>query len=308
MTAVTPIPKRDLLRIADLTPGRLEALLSLSAAMKDDPQGWLDALPGKSVACYFSKPSTRTRVSVEAAIHRLGALPIMLRPDELQLGRGEPIADTARVMSSYCAAIVIRTFAQRDVQEMAEASSVPVVNALTDDHHPCQALADLLTLRERFGSLDGLRVAYVGDGNNVAHSLMKAAALAGFELWLACPPGYHPDAEITRAAGESVRVVSDPREAVAGAQAVYTDVWVSMGDEEERTRRLADLTDYRVDTELMALASADAVFLHCLPAHRGEEVAADVIDGPRSAVWQQAANRLPTEQAVLFALATGKEG
>jgi ornithine carbamoyltransferase len=308
MTAVTPTPKRDLLRIADLLPAELDALLRLAAAMKTDPRGWLDALPGESVACYFSKPSTRTRVSMEAAIHRLGALPIMLRPDELQLGRGEPIADTARVMSSYCAAIVIRTFAQRDVQEMADASSVPVINALTDDHHPCQALADLLTLRERFGSLEGLTVAYVGDGNNVAHSLMEAARLASFELWLACPPGYQPDAEITRVAGDAVRVVHDPREAVAGAQAVYTDVWVSMGDEEERGRRLSDLAAYRVDADLMALAADDAVFLHCLPAHRGEEVTADVIDGLRSAVWQQAANRLPTEQAVLYALATGWEG
>ncbi len=303
-TAHTP----HLLRIADLSPVRLEALLTLAAEMKADPTGWLDALPGESVACYFSKPSTRTRVSVEAAIHRLGALPIMLRPDELQLGRGEPIADTARVMSSYCAAIVIRTFAQRDVQQMAAASSVPVINALTDDHHPCQALADLLTLRERFGGLEGLQVAYVGDGNNVAHSLMEAAALAGFELWLAGPPGYQPDAEITRAAGDAVHVVRDPREAVAGAQAVYTDVWVSMGDEEERARRLSDLAAYRVDAGMMALAADDAVFLHCLPAHRGEEVTADVIDGPRSAVWQQAANRLPTEQAVLFTLATRKEG
>jgi ornithine carbamoyltransferase len=276
--------------------------------MKEDPQGWLDALPGESVACYFSKPSTRTRVSVEAAIHRLGALPIMLRPDELQLGRGEPIADTARVMSSYCAAIVIRTFAQSDVQTMAEAASVPVINALTDDHHPCQALADLLTLRERFGGLEGLQLAYVGDGNNVAHSLMEAATLAGFELWLACPPGYEPDDAITRVAGDTVHVVRDPREAVAGAQAVYTDVWVSMGDEEERVRRLSDLGAYRVDADLMALAAHDAVFLHCLPAHRGEEVTADVIDGTRSAVWQQAANRLPTEQAVLFALATRWEG
>jgi ornithine carbamoyltransferase len=308
MTAVTPTPKQDLLRIADLAPGKLEALLSLSAAMKEDPQGWLEALPGESVACYFSKPSTRTRVSVEAAIHRLGALPIMLRPDELQLGRGEPIADTARVMSSYCAAIVIRTFAQSDVQTMAEAASVPVINALTDDHHPCQALADLLTLRERFGGLEGLQLAYVGDGNNVAHSLMEAATLAGFELWLACPPGYEPDDAITRVAGDTVHVVRDPREAVAGAQAVYTDVWVSMGDEEERVRRLSDLGAYRVDADLMALAAHDAVFLHCLPAHRGEEVTADVIDGTRSAVWQQAANRLPTEQAVLFALATRWEG
>ena len=305
MTTLTPARTGDLLRIADLGPAELHRLLDLAAAMKADRRGWLGALPGASVACYFAKPSTRTRVSFEAAAHRLGALPIMLRPDELQLGRGEPIADTARVMSSYCAAIVIRTFAQRDVQEMAEAASVPVINALTDDHHPCQALADLLTLRECFGGLEGLQVAYVGDGNNVAHSLIEAATLAGFELWLACPPGYRPDEEIASRAGEAVHVVADPREAVAGAQAVYTDVWVSMGDEEERTRRLADLTAYRVDADLMALADPEAVFLHCLPAHRGEEVSADVIDGPRSAVWQQAANRLPTEQALIYALITG---
>jgi len=284
----------DLLRIADLSEGELHALLDLAGAMKAEPHARLDALRGESVACYFSKPSTRTRISFEAAAHRLGALPIMLRPDELQLGRGEPIADTARVMSSYCAAIVIRTFAQSDVEEMAAAASVPIINALTDDHHPCQALADLLTLRERFGDLAGLKLAYVGDGNNVARSLVEAGALAGMEVVLASPPGYELDG-----AG------ADPRDAVAGAHAVYTDVWVSMGDEAERERRLRDLRAYRVDPALMALARPDAVFLHCLPAHRGEEVAAAVIDGPQSAVWQQAGNRLPTEQAALYALVTG---
>jgi ornithine carbamoyltransferase len=191
---------------------------------------------------------------------------------------------------------------------MASAASVPVINALTDDHHPCQALADMLTLRERFGRLEGLRVAYVGDGNNVAHSLIEAAMVAGFELSLACPPGYLPDAAITREAGPAVHVFRDPRDAVAGAHAVYTDVWVSMGDEQERRARMTDLAAYRVDGGLMRLASHDAIFLHCLPAHRGEEVAAEVIDGPRSAVWEQAANRLPTEQAVLHALVTGWEG
>jgi ornithine carbamoyltransferase len=292
---------RDLLRIGDLTPGELTRLLDLAAAMKEEPNGWHDALSGQSVACFFSKPSTRTRISFEAAVHRLGGLPIMLRPDELQLGRGEPISDTARVMSSYCAAIVIRTFAQSDVEEMAAAASVPVINALTDDHHPCQALADVLTLRERFGDLRGLPVAYVGDGNNVAHSLIEAAALTGIELRLACPGGYRPDADIAAAA----TVVDNPREAVAGARAVYTDVWVSMGEDAERERRLADLQPYRVTPGLMGLAAADAIFLHCLPAHRGEEVATAVIDGARSAVWDQAANRLPTEQAALYALVTG---
>jgi ornithine carbamoyltransferase len=308
MTTMTPTRTGDLLRIADLQPAELHRLLDLAAAMKADRRGWLGALPEAAVACYFTKPSTRTRVSVEAAIHRLGALPIMLRPDELQLGRGEPIADTARVLSSYCAAIVIRTFAQSDVEEMARNASVPVVNALTDDHHPCQALADLLTLRESFGRLEGLRVAYVGDGDNVAHSLIEAAPLAGFELLLACPPAYLPDWEIMRAAGPAVRLVRDPREAAEGADAVYTDVWVSMGEERERARRTVDLEDYRVDADLMALAAPEAIFLHCLPAHRGEEVAAEVIDGPQSAVWHQAANRLPTEEAVLHALVTGWEG
>jgi ornithine carbamoyltransferase len=291
----------SLLRIADLTPRELRQLLDLAAAMKAEPNGWHDALAGASVACYFSKPSTRTRISFEAAVHRLGGLPIMLRPDELQLGRGEPIADTARVMSSYCAAIVIRTFAQSDVAEMAAAASVPVINALTDDHHPCQALADVLTLRERFGDLRGLPVAYVGDGNNVAHSLVEAAALTGIDLRLACPDGYGPDPDI--AAGADV--TDDPRAAVAGVRAVYTDVWVSMGDEAERRRRMRDLEDFRVTPGLMGLAADDAIFLHCLPAHRGEEVATAVIDGDHSAVWQQAANRLPTEQAVLYALTTG---
>jgi ornithine carbamoyltransferase len=293
-TLTTPT---GLLRIADLTPRDLSRLLDLAAAMKDDPRGWHDALAGESVACYFSKPSTRTRISCEAAVHRLGGLPIMLRPDELQLGRGEPIADTARVMSSYCAAIVIRTFAQSDVEEMAAAASVPVINALTDEHHPCQALADLLTLRERFGDLHGLPVAYVGDGNNVARSLIEASTLTGIDLRLACPEGYRPG---------GFEVTDDPREAVTGARAVYTDVWVSMGDPEaERQRRLEDLEPYRVTPGLMELAARDAIFLHCLPAHRGEEVATAVIDGAHSAVWDQAANRLPTEQAALYALVTG---
>ena len=201
----------------------------------------------------------------------------------------------------HCAAIVIRRFAQSDVQEMAAAASVPVINALTDDHHPCQALADVLTLRERFGDLRGLRVAYVGDGNNVAHSLIEAAALTGIDLRLACPPGYRPDPVIAA----DVDVATDPREAVTGAHAVYTDVWVSMGDDAERERRLGDLRPHRVTPGLMGLAAPDAVFMHCLPAHRGEEVATAVIDGAHSAVWQQAANRLPTEQAALYALVSG---
>jgi ornithine carbamoyltransferase len=313
MTTLGIAHAQHLLRISDLRPGELTELLDLAAAMKRRPGGWHKSLRSQSVACYFTKPSTRTRVSVEAAVHRLGALPIMLRPDELQLGRGEPIEDTARVLSSYCAAIVIRTFAQADVEAVAAASSAPVINALTDEHHPCQALADLLTLREHYGQLEGVAVAYVGDGNNVAHSLIEAGALATMDIRIACPPGYEPDPEVLAGAersaaenGGRVRVVHDPCEAVEGAHAVYTDVWVSMGDEAEQQRRLADLARYQVTPTLMARAAAGAVFLHCLPAHRGQEVAAEVIDGPQSLVFPQAANRLPTEQAVLYALATGE--
>jgi ornithine carbamoyltransferase len=304
MTTLGTAHAEHLLRVSDLRPGELEVLLDLSAAMKRRPAGWHKALRSQSIACYFSKPSTRTRVSVEAAIHRLGALPIMLRPDELQLGRGEPISDTARVLSSYCAAIVIRTFAQADVDEFAAASTAPVVNALTDEHHPCQALADLLTIREHFGQLEDVAVAYVGDGNNVAHSLMEAGALARMDVRVACPPGYEPDAAVVAASG--ARIVHDPREAVEGAHAVYTDVWVSMGDEAEQEQRLEQLARYQVTPTLMSLAGPDAIFLHCLPAHRGQEVAAEVIDGPQSLVFAQAANRLPTEQAVLYALTTGE--
>ncbi len=304
-------PTRHVLRVADLDAYRLETLLDLAERMKHSPDEWSSALHARSVACYFTKPSTRTRVSFEAACWRLGALPVMLRPDELQLDRGEPLADTARVLSSYCAAIAVRTFKQADVEELAANASVPVINLLTDDHHPCQALADLLTLQERFGRLDGLRVAYVGDGNNVAHSLLEAGALAGMHVTVASPPTHLPRPDIvehagllSRQSGGSVAVVTSPAEAVEGAHAVYTDVWVSMGDVNTSTRRAA-LGAYRVTPELMALASPDAIFLHCLPAHRGEEVAPEVIDGPASAVWQQAANALATEQAVLYALVTG---
>jgi ornithine carbamoyltransferase len=298
----------DLLRIADLSRANLEHLLDLAARMKASPNGWRGAHAGETVACYFTKPSTRTRVSFEAAAQRLGMLPVMLRPDELQLGRGEPIPDTARVLSSYCAAIVIRTFAQADVAAMADAAAVPVINALTDEHHPCQALADLLTLREQHGDLRGLTLAYVGDGNNVAHSLLEAGALAGMRVSIATPKGFEPDPEViarARALADSphdIEITHDPLVAVAGADAVYTDVWVSMGDEPEAAARLRALEPYRVTSALLETAEPHAVFLHCLPAHRGQEVTADVIDGSCSVVWRQAANRLPTEQALLHTL------
>jgi ornithine carbamoyltransferase len=308
----TPTPATapsDLLRISDLNARQLYVLLDLASEMKAAPHGWETALHGDTVAMFFEKPSTRTRVSFAAACQHLGALPLGLRPDELQLGRGEPISDTARVLSGYASAIVVRTFAQAVLDEMAAAAEKPVINALTDDHHPCQALADLLTIRERFGSLQGVRLAYIGDGNNVAHSLMQAGALAGMHVAVGAPQGFEPDPAITDAAsatalahGGSIAVVHNPVEAVAGANAVYTDVWVSMGDDEaQRAKRQEVLAAYQVDTELMRRADREAVFLHCLPAHRGEEVAAEVIDGPASVVFRQAENRLWTEEAVLYA-------
>lgn len=294
-----PIPE-DLLEIRDLERDSLFALLDLAARMKERPHGFVEALRGDTVVCYFEKPSTRTRVSFAAAAERLGMLPLLVRPDELQLGRGETIEDTARTLSSYAAAIVVRTFAQETVRRIAAASRAPVINALTNEHHPCQALADLLTLREVFGRLEGLRVAYVGDGNNVATSLLQAAAIVGIDAVAACPPGYEPP--VPEAA-----VTDDPFEAVVGAHAVYTDVWVSMEDEADPTR-IAALAPYQVNARLLAAARPDAVFMHCLPAHRGEEVTADVIDGPRSVVWQQAENRLPTEEALLLALVARRWG
>jgi len=298
-TAATPVVPQDYLRVSDLDAGGIEAVLDLAARMKERPHGFVEALRGDTVACFFEKPSTRTRVSFAAAAERLGMLALLLRPDELQLGRGETIADTARTLSGYANAIVIRTFDQATVEEIAAAARVPVINALTNEHHPCQALADVLTLRERFGDLKGLRVAFVGDFDNVATSLAEAAVLCGFELVVGCPAGYEQ-------AVPGAVVVEDPSEAVRGAHAVYTDVFVSMGDEAEAAERLRDLAPYQVNAALLELADPDAVFMHCLPAHRGEEVTAEVIDGPRSVVWQQAENRLPTEEAILYALIAGR--
>jgi ornithine carbamoyltransferase len=311
MSATVTAPS-DLLRVADLSPTNLNALLDLADAMREGPAWWTRLHPRTAVACLFDSPSTPTRVSFEVAAHRLGMLPIMLGPDELRLGRDEPLADTARVLSSYTEAIVVRTSAQATLVELAQAASVPVINAGTDDHHPCHALAALLTLRRQFGYLDGLRLAYVGDGNNVAHSLMEAGALAGMQVIVATPHGYGPAhdvfAETSALAavhGGEIQVGHDPHAAVVAADAVYTDVWAPPGEDAERERRLEDLRPYRVDASLMRLASPHAVFMHSLPAHRGEEVAAEVIDGPASAVWEQATNGLPTEQALLHAVVTG---
>jgi ornithine carbamoyltransferase len=314
ITALAPATAlRNFTRIADLTPETLTELLELAEAMKANSAHCEDALRGRSIACIFEKPSTRTRVSFAAAAARLGATPIALTPQELQLGRGESIADTARSLSGYVDAIVIRTFAQETVDELARWSTVPVVNALSDRHHPCQALADMLTIKEAFGDLAGRHLAFIGDGgDNVAHSLLEAGALTGLDVTIACPREYAPDPEVLTAArclagqtGAGLRVVHDPRIAVASAHAVYADVWASMGEESERDARKEALAPYQVTEELMALARPDAIFLHCLPVKRGEEVSAAVIDGLQSAVWEQSRNRLPTEEAVLLLLTNG---
>ena len=301
---------RNFTRVSDLSPADLRALLDLATQMKLHPGDYVETLRGETIACIFEKPSTRTRVSFAAAAARLGATPLALRPDELQLGRGEPLADTARSLSGYVAAIVIRTFAQQTVDELARWATVPVINALSDEHHPCQALADLLTIEETFGGLAGRRLAFVGDGgDNVAHSLIEAGALAGMDVVIGCPPEYEPDPAVLAGAhaiaettGAAIRVVHDPLAAALEADAVYSDVWASMGSEAEHEVRAWALAPFEVTEQVMSLAKPEAIFLHCLPAHRGEEVDAAVIDGPRSAVWAQSANREPTEEALLLAL------
>ncbi len=303
------------LRADDLDVGQLTDLLDLADRLKAarglaGPDAHAEALAGRTVALVFEKPSTRTRVSFEVAVAELGGHPLPLSSAELQLGRGETIADTAAVMSRFVHAVVIRTFGQDRIDELAANATVPVVNALTDLEHPCQALADLQTLRAaRGGQLAGSVLAYVGDGNNVAHSLLLAGAMAGVEVRVAHPEGYAPDSDIVArarqlaaASGSEVVVTTDAVAAVRGAHAVYTDVWASMGQEAEASARLEAFEPYRVTPELFAHAAADAVFLHCLPAHRGEEVAVEVIDGPASRVFDQAENRLHAQKALLVRL------
>jgi ornithine carbamoyltransferase len=291
---------RHFLTGSELTSCDLEALIDRSIALKAAPLS-SRALEGRSVALLFQAPSTRTRLSFEAGVVELGGHPLVLRETEMQLARGESLEDTARVFSRHVAAFGVRITSHAALEELAAASDVPVFNMLTELHHPCQALADLLTMREAFGRIAGHKIAYVGDGNNVARSLAMLGTLADVRVAVASPAGYAlADGEV-----EGLEITDDPREAVAGACAVYTDVWVSMGKEAGAERRRAGLAEYRVTSELMRLARHDAVFLHCLPAHRGLEVSAEVIDGPRSIVFEQAANRLPTEQALLHALITG---
>jgi ornithine carbamoyltransferase len=259
-------------------------------------------LPGRSVGMIFQKPSTRTRVSFEVGVYQLGGVALYLSSGDLQLGRGETIKDTARVLSRYLDAIMIRTFAQSDVEELAVHAEIPVINGLTDSAHPCQALADVMTIRERFGPVEGLRVAYLGDGNNVCASLMVACAKLGMEFVAATPPGHRPADEavrIAREAGGSVELTDEPERAAEGADVLYTDVWTSMGQDAERAQRLRDLSGYGIDAGLLARAGDDAVVLHCLPAHYGEEITEDILYGPQSAVWDQAENRLHAQKALM---------
>ena len=283
---------RHLLTGAELSAGDLARLLDRAAALKAAPHA-SQALAGRAVALLFEKPSTRTRVSFEVGVVELGGHPVVLRPGELQLSRGETPADTARVLSRHVAAIGIRTGPDALLEELAGASSVPVFNMLTAGHHPCQALADLLTLRETLGDLQGRKVAYVGDGNNVARSLVLLGTLAGLEVAVASPPGY----ELTDAPG--AELTDDPVAAVAGADAVYTDVWVSMGDEDTADERRAALAPFRVDDALLDRAAPGAVALHCLPAHAGEEITAEVLHGERQRIWDQAENRRHAQKALL---------
>ena len=278
----------------ELDRGELLALLDRAEELKrgrERGEG-RDSLAGRSVALIFEKPSTRTRLSFEVGVAELGATPIVLRADELQLTRGESMSDTGRILSGYLHGIVIRSGSDERVRELADGASVPVINGLTPAHHPCQALADLLTLKERFGELEGLRLAYVGDGNNVARSLAILGRIAGVEVVVASPEGYRLEEGVAE-------LVDDPKAAVAGADAIYTDVWVSMGDEETADRRRADLAPYQLNDELLAAASERAIAMHCLPAHPGEEISADVLYGERSAVWDQAENRLHAQKALL---------
>jgi ornithine carbamoyltransferase len=296
------------LTLQEFSPSEILGLLTLAQKVKKSPAKFRESLSGQCLAMVFDKSSTRTRVSFEVGMTQLGGHALYLSGNDLQLGRGETTADTARILSGYTQGIMVRTFAHKTVEELAESAKVPVINGLTDQHHPCQILADLLTLLEKFKKLKGLYLIFIGDGNNVAHSLMIGTALVGVNLKVVCPPAYQPDAEILRwaqkQAGKTqahIEVTHSVKGSVKGADAVYTDVWTSMGQENEKEKRLRDFQGFQVNEELMA-ESPKALFFHCLPAHRGEEVSAGVIDGKKSVVWDQAENRLYAQKALLVNL------
>ena len=306
---------KDLLRTADLSKADIELLLDTAAKFASKPLRSKKALSKKTVAIYMTKSSTRTRLASETAVAHLGGTPVFLRGDELQIGRGETISDTAKIISGFCSALIVRTFAQSDVDELGRCASVPVINALTDDDHPTQLLADWLTIRENFGkNISGRKFVYVGDGNNVATAWLIMGATMGAHIVVATPEGkWAPNSsvvdtanKIAKKSGAKIEVLNDVKAAVTGASVVYTDVWMSMGDSEsDRAEKMSALKPFMVNPELMALASSDSIFMHCLPAHRGEEVSAEVIDGPRSVVWRQAFHRRTTIQSLLYHLTRG---
>ena len=307
---------KDLLRTADLSRADVDLLLNTAAEFAKNPLRSQDCLTNKTVAIYMTKPSTRTRLSSETAVAHLGGTPIFIRGDELQLGRGETIADTARIISGYCDALIIRTFAQSDVNELGANASIPVINALTDDDHPTQLLADWLTIRETFGSdIKDRKFVYLGDGNNMSHAWLTMGAIMGAHVVAATPDGkWAPSADVVAQAkkiaektGAKIEVTNDPESAAKGASVLYTDVWMSMGDPEaERAEKMKVLAPFAVTENLMALTDKDSIFMHCLPAHRGEEVAASVIDGPKSVIWREAYHRRTTIQALLYHLTRGE--
>lgn len=299
---------RDFLRVNDWSAEELVLALDHADRLKAEQRERVPhrLLEGRSLGMIFQKPSTRTRVSFEVGIAQLGGTGLYLAAGDLQLGRGETIRDTAVVLSRYLDGIMIRTFAQADVDELARHADIPVINGLTDDFHPCQALADVMTVRERLGGFEGIRIAYLGDGNNVCHSLMVASAKLGMDFVAATPAGYEPSEEVVgwareaaAANGTAVELTDDPRAAATGADVLYTDVWTSMGQDAERERRLADLAGFRIDADLVSLGSERAIVLHCLPAHYGEEITEDVLYGERSAVWDEAENRLHAQKALM---------
>lgn len=309
-TLIASLKGKHLLTLADFSTEEIMNILEYAKLLKDkQKQGETHhILKGKTLAMIFEKSSTRTRVSFEVGMHQLGGHALFLSRDDIQIGRGETVEDTAKVLSRYVDGIMIRAYSHESVEELAANSSVPVINGLTDDYHPCQALADLMTLYEAKGTLDGKKLAYVGDGNNVAHSLLIGCAKTGVDCSVAVPEGYEPNPEVVEKAkeiakqtGAAIVITHDPQEAVAGADAVYTDVWTSMGWEDETAVRLKAFQPYQVNSELMSHADEDAIFLHCLPAKRGEEVTSEVIDGPQSLVFEEAENRLHVQKALMAA-------
>ena len=311
MKATNKPPVRHLVNLQDYDEWEIYDLINLALRLKEEQKKGIPhpILSNKALGMIFSKASTRTRVSFEVGIYQLGGYGLFLNSSDIQLGRGETIEDTARVLSRYLDGIMIRTYAQEDVEELAKYSTIPIINGLTDMFHPCQILADLMTIYESKGKLKGLKLAYVGDGNNVAHSLLIGCTKVGMNISIACPTGYEPHKNVidwaignSKSSGSLVNITSQPKEAVWDADIVYTDVWTSMGQEKESNERLKAFAPYQVNQSLFSLAKPDAIFLHCLPAHRGEEVTSEVIDGPQSLVFEEAENRLHVQKAVMVSL------